>query len=89
MTMTANGLAKLIEECGEVIQIAGKLLAYPKGVHPDGKGHLHTRLENELADLSAAMTFVAETHNLDELGIHNRKTQKLHQFRAWHADPNN
>ncbi len=29
MTMTANGLAKLVEECGELTQVAAKKMACP------------------------------------------------------------
>lgn len=49
--MPAKGLAKLIEECGELQQIAGKKLAYyTTDEHPDGQGPLSTRLEDEIAD---------------------------------------
>lgn len=90
MTLCANGLAKLIEECGEVTQVAGKLLAYPSGVHPDGAGNLNERLEDELGDLSAAIQFVIEARSLDgRFRIANRRQQKLNTFRRWHADPDN
>lgn len=37
MPMTANGLAKLLEELGELAQVAAKKLAYfDTDVHPDG-----------------------------------------------------
>lgn len=87
MPMSNNGLSKLIEECGEVLQIAGKLLAYPDGQHPDGNGNLHERLEQELADLSAAAAFVVQTHNLNGKAIGDRAALKLHRFQVWHADP--
>ena len=90
MTMSNNGLSKLIEECGEVLQIAGKLLAYPNGRHPDGKGDLKSRLELELGDLRAAIQFVIETHRLDgSCTISEQYARKLALFREWHADPNN
>lgn len=90
MTMCADGLAKLIEECGEVIQVAAKLLAFPSGDHPDGAGNLHERLEDELGDLRAAIQFVIETHRLDgRQRVYARQVTKLDMFRRWHADPNN
>lgn len=90
MTMSNNGLSKLVEECGEVLQIAGKLLAYPDGKHPDGKGNLNERLQDEMADLLAAIQFVCEAKGLDRRwAIHHREAEKLATFRAWHADPNN
>lgn len=89
MTMSNNGLSKLIEECGEVMQIAGKLLAYPDGKHPDGKGDLRRRLEDELADLGAAIQFTIEAQHLVGGDVWIRRNEKLATFRAWHADPNN
>lgn len=88
--MTANGLAKLIEECGELIQVAGKKLACPDSdEHWDGAGLLSTRLEDEIADVMAACQFVIETHMLDgRHKISERKTRKLMLFREWHAQQN-
>lgn len=45
------GLFKVAEECGELLQILGKLGAYPDGDHPDGKGPLQDRLIEELGDV--------------------------------------
>jgi len=89
MTMSHDGLAKLIEECGELIQVAGKLLAYPNGKHPDGAGCLHLRLEAELADVAAASSFVIGHYHLDEDHIESRTVAKFLQYAAWHHDPNN
>jgi NTP pyrophosphatase (non-canonical NTP hydrolase) len=52
------GLSKLIEECGEVTQVVGKIIgAHPNVDHWDGT-NLRERLQEELADLSAAICFV-------------------------------
>lgn len=68
-----RGLAKLIEECGELMQVAGKRLAYYTiDKHPDGGPPLTTRLEDEIADVIAACQFVAEQHGLDMDRIHAR-----------------
>lgn len=83
MSMTNNGLSKLVEECGEVQQVVGKLLQYPSGPHPDGKGKLSHRLENELADLQAAAAFVEMQLGLDRRRITIRAAQKLQQFLQW------
>lgn len=86
MTMTANGLAKLIEECGELVQVAGKKLAYySTDKHPDGAGGLAFRLQIEIADVMAAAKFVADNFNLDHNFIEGRFQSKLRQFREWHA----
>lgn len=88
MTMTANGLVKLIEECGELQQIVAKKLAYYHGDdHPDGAGSMKVRLEEEIADVIAAAIFVTGTLELDEEHVQERIQLKLDRFKAWHADP--
>lgn len=85
MTMTAKGLAKLIEECGELQQILGKKLAYfHTDEHPDGKGSMRERLQDEIADVMAACTFVSRTMELDPHAINARRIRKLGQFHDWH-----
>lgn len=88
--MTARGLAKLIEECGELQQVAGKRLAYYTTTeHPDGGPALDVRLEDEIADVIAAAELVTDLHGLDRERILERVFKKLEKFKAWHADPNN
>ncbi len=90
MPMCANGLAKLIEECGELQQIAGKKLAYfHTDRHPDGAGAMSIRLQAEMGDVMAAIWFAAEALGLDSVDIENRKSQKLALFRKWHATSGN
>lgn len=88
MTMTANGLAKLIEECGELLQVAGKKLAYyHTNVHPDGEGPLDVRLADEIADVMAACAFV-RAHMLDidlNRRIDRRRSDKFMLFQTWHS----
>jgi len=88
--MAAKGLAKLNEECGELVQVIGKRLAYyTTDVHPDGGPPLTERLEDEIADVIAAAQFVAEAHGLDQERIAKRRDMKLHLFHKWHEEPNN
>lgn len=88
MVMAFQGSAKLIEEMGEVIQVLGKILAFPyQDLHPDGKGSLTRRLEDELGDAQAAMAFVVKTRQLDVSRIMARAEEKLALFEAWHAMP--
>jgi NTP pyrophosphatase (non-canonical NTP hydrolase) len=84
---TWPGLAKLAEECGELLQVIGKLAAYPDGGdHPDGQGPLRQRLEDELADVSAAMEFVLQA-NADVLVERAaRRLTKLTRFWRWHME---
>lgn len=79
------GISKLVEECGETLQVAGKLMGSRGTIlHWDGS-NLKTRLEDELADLIAAATFVADNCRLDRERIRSRADSKLALFRSWHA----
>lgn len=90
MTMACNGLAKLNEECGELIAIIGKRLAYyHTDVHPDGGRPLSERLEDELADVMASILMVIHLHGLDLERIERRCGVKSGTFAGWHADPDN
>lgn len=80
---TWRGIHKLNEELGEVLQICGKLGAYPDSAHPDNAGPLAERLEDELADLSAAIQYIIENNNLNAEKIENRKELKLRRFNIW------
>lgn len=80
------GLLKLAEESGEVTQTVGKLLAYPRGDHPDGGPSLVERIQNEIADVLAAADFVIYANGLDNTVIHARYARKLAIFGRWHAD---
>lgn len=86
MPMCAKGLAKLIEECGELTQIAGKKLAYfHTDVHPDGAGSLARRLEDEIGDVIAACTFVEKAFGLSTSRIIDRTVAKRKVFESWDA----
>lgn len=78
------GISKLVEECGEVLQVAGKLMG-TRGhrAHWDGSD-LRPRLEEELADLMAAIDFVVEVCRLDRANVAERYREKLARFHAWH-----
>lgn len=79
------GLAKLVEELGELSQVAGKIMAYPDGEHPDGNGPLEPRLEDELADVIAAASFVlrANEPRLNRARTVQRIAAKVERFDAW------
>lgn len=79
------GLSKLIEECGEVMQVAGKLIATNGNPsHWDGTD-LRLRLEEELADLVAAVAFVGQQNELDEERVLSRIDVKADLFDRWHV----
>jgi len=90
MTMAAKGLAKLAEECGELVAVIGKKLAYyHTDEHPDGAGSLAYRLEDEIADVQASCLFVAGINGLDAERIAERTSDKLELFYKWQEDPTN
>lgn len=90
MPMTANGLAKLLEELGELSQVAAKKLAYfHTDEHPDGAGSLKERMEAEMGDVMGAIDFVTITMGLNGHAIARRACDKLNTFQRWHADADN
>jgi hypothetical protein len=81
------GLAKLTEECGEVLQIVGKLMM-THGGRAHWSGDLRQMLLDEVADVEAAIVFFVR-HNLNHAESHamaRRVTQKVAKFEQWHAD---
>lgn len=83
---TWGGLSKLIEECGEVQQVAGKIIgAQGEVMHFDGS-NLRVRLQSELGDLLAAIQFVATMNDLDWSAITEQQKSKLTLFLRWHND---
>jgi NTP pyrophosphatase (non-canonical NTP hydrolase) len=85
MTMAGNGLVKLLEELGELAQVAAKKLAYMQtDMHPDGKS-LKARMEEEMADVYAACSFVTAQFGLDDSKMNARVKRKLELFNEWHA----
>jgi NTP pyrophosphatase (non-canonical NTP hydrolase) len=80
------GIAKLVEEAGEVIQVCGKLLmTHGKHRHWDGSD-LKDRLEDEIADLMAACRFVVGWCGLDSDKIDSRSIDKMILFERWHHE---
>lgn len=77
------GIGKLVEESGEVQQVAGKLLGTGgQHLHWDGT-NLVERLEDELADLQAAIDFVIAQNKLNAGRVEARRIEKLATFRLW------
>lgn len=76
-----RGFFKLQEEMGELNQALGKLGPFPHGRHPDGGKDLRKRVEDELADVSAAITYFASKNGLTV--SHDRQVMKLRMFEEW------
>lgn len=80
------GLSKLTEECGEVLQILGKLIATGGMVnHWDGTD-LREEIAKELADLTAACLFFAKVNNLESEEFDARILNKIQKFSQWHCE---
>lgn len=78
-----SGIAKLNEECGEVIQIVGKLMAYPIEPHPSGT-KLIKKLEEEIGDVLAAITYLLHNNSsIDAERIARRRDMKCRIFSEW------
>lgn len=83
-TIIWPGVAKLIEETGELQQVLAKLVAFPHTPHPDGTD-LVERLQDELGDVVAAMDFlIDENDDLDADRIAARAAFKRRRFQYWH-----
>lgn len=81
------GISKLVEEMGEVNQIIGKLMATHGSVkHWDSEVSLRDRLQEELADLQAALMFVMVVNAFDMEAIDARASEKMRLFAQWHDE---
>ncbi len=80
------GIAKVIEECGEVQQVCGKLIQMDGGSdHWDGT-NLRLRLQEEIADLQAALEVTIRINGLDATTIFARATMKRDLFLQWQIE---
>lgn len=79
-----RGLAKLVEECAELVAEAAHFMMTGGGaLH--WKGHLRQRLLDEIADVRAITTYFIET-NLTEgerNALNQRVSDKLAKFKGW------
>lgn len=81
------GLAKLAEESAEVIQVITKLLATDGDPNHWSGDNLAERLNEELGDLRAAITFVmAYCTDLDSAAIDERTSHKRLMFERWRTE---
>ena len=78
-----KGIYKAMEECGELVTELGKAAAFPVGEHPDGKGDIKTRIEDEIADVLASTRYVAEEAGLDSARIMERALIKYAKYKKW------
>jgi len=81
------GLSKLVEECGEVIQVVGKLMAtHGEESHFSGL-NLAAMFVLETADVAAAVEFVVGFFDRAQRELFTlRKQEKLRLFQKWHRE---
>lgn len=83
------GVSKLTEECGELLQVLGKL-GGSRGKTNHWSGDLIEKLHEEMGDVLAALAFVRDFNpELNDEAIHRQRDRKYVQFVKWHltGDP--
>lgn len=80
------GASKLVEECGELLQVLGKLVATHGAEGPWDGTNLVRRLEDELGDVLAAAYFLLDVNKdrLNEDRVRERHSSKFNTFVTWH-----
>lgn len=78
-----KGIGKLIEEAGELQQVAGKAIPFPLEDHPDGKGPVRERFIEECADMYAILDYFCEVNGLPVHTIDERRNEKYIKFCTW------
>lgn len=87
----AERLAILAEECGEVIQVVGKILRHGyNSVYPVTEEHNTTRLEQECGDVRAAIIMLCDAGDIVKQCVHDaadRKLVRVKQYMHHDGDP--
>jgi NTP pyrophosphatase (non-canonical NTP hydrolase) len=87
----AERLALLAEECGEVIQVIGKILRHGyQSNHPNGGPANRVLLEGELGDVSAAIRLMVEADDIigaEVSSASDRKMARIPQYLHHQKNP--
>lgn len=87
MPMKRQGLTKLNEECGELIVEIAKADAIGGIDAPHWQGPRRQPIEDEMADVFAALRFAIEKNGLDLERIMARAQRKYTLFQQWDLEP--
>ena len=82
----AERIALLAEECGEVIQVIGKILRHGKeSYHPEDSTHTTNRehLQRELGDVLAAISLLQDSHDLDPIMVDFWRDTKINKVKQY------
>lgn len=87
-------LAVLVEECGEILHIVGKILrhgydGYDPTVHKNDQITNRNALEDEIGDLDVAVLMLQDADNIDKDNINRRMNYKKVAVKRWlhHSNP--
>lgn len=87
----AERLALLLEECGEVQQVIGKILRHGyESTHPNGGPTNRELLELEIADIHVAGTLLIEAGDIQQGAVEyaaEGKSRKVRQYLHHQAEP--
>lgn len=75
-----RGIFKVVEESGELLQLLGKLGAFPDGNHPGGE-ITKPDVTNEVIDLQVALDYFGQTNGLPFNAT--RRIGKTEKFARW------
>lgn len=77
-------LAILAEECGEVVQIIGKILRHGRySTHPNGGDTNSILLHKELGDIQAVMRLMRAAGELDMVKVYDNIGPKLEKLEKY------
>jgi NTP pyrophosphatase (non-canonical NTP hydrolase) len=81
------GISKLVEECGELVQVMGKLMAIA-GQTDHWSGDLRKMLVEEMGDVAAALIFVRDNclTKAEVKRLAKRADDKAKRFQDWHIN---
>ncbi len=80
------GTSRLVEECGELLQVLGKLIGAGGETDHWDSTDLREKVIDELADVHAALIFFASANGLPSATIEARAAQKVAQYDKWHQE---
>lgn len=82
--LDCNLLWAIASNCAELTVVLGKLLAYPDGSHPDGRGPLLGRIEKCAGELLGSVEWLGEHESaFDWSRITERRDRKIERFSSW------
>ena len=85
-----NGLSKLIEELGELLQVSGKVIG-SQGCTDHWSGNLTDKFVEEIGDAYAALDFFVQKNfdSYDMTRIETQRYQKETKFIEWDMETRN